>query len=183
MLTAERLRELIHYDPETGVFRRKVALSNVSTVGGVAGNYTKGYWELSVDGNRYAAHRLAWFYVYGRWPSGQIDHINGIPDDNRIANLRDATPTENCYNKGPTRRSTSGVKGVSWDRKKRKWRAQCTVSGKQYHQGYFKNLADAESAARLFREINHGQFARTTTVERKQAKKKPGREVARPGLF
>lgn len=184
-LTAERLRDLLHYDTDTGVFRRKVALSGVSKVGDIAGSYReKGYREVGVDGHRYPAHRLAWLYVYGHWPEDQVDHINGLTDDNRISNLREATHTQNSYNKGPTSRNTSGVKGVSWDRKKRKWRAQCTVAGKQYHQGYFKNLVDAESAAKLFREINHGQFARTTTAERKAAKKKPGRAGGvHPGLF
>ncbi len=167
-LTAERLRELLHYDSETGVFKRKISTSNYVRVGDIAGSYVQGYREIRIDGSRYRSHRLVWLYVHGKWPKNEIDHINGVRDDNRLINLREATHTENSYNKGAAKNSTSGVKGVSWDLRKKKWRAQCTVNGKQYHQGYFVNIADAECAANKFREQHHGHFAQTCSGNQKR---------------
>jgi HNH endonuclease len=88
-LTAERLRERLHYDAETGVFTRRVGSSN-ARAGDVAGSvHSTGYVRISIDGGKYTAHCLAWFYVHGVWPSDQIDHINRNRSDNRIANLRE----------------------------------------------------------------------------------------------
>ena len=100
-LTAERLREVLAYDPDTGVFTWKARTSPFSrvNVGDVAGNLRRdGYIEICVDGRKHQSHRLAWLYVYGEWPADQIDHINGIRTDNRIANLREANNAENHHN-------------------------------------------------------------------------------------
>ena len=84
-LTAERLREVLDYDPDTGVFTRKVRTASSVKVGDVAGSLNgKGYIRIRVDGRLYFAHRLAWLYVHGEWPVDQVDHINGIKNDNRI---------------------------------------------------------------------------------------------------
>jgi hypothetical protein len=87
-LTAERLRERLHYDAETGVFTRRVG-SGHAHAGDMAGSvHSTGYVRIGIDGGKYTAHCLAWLYVHGVWPSDQIDHINRNRSDNRIANLR-----------------------------------------------------------------------------------------------
>jgi hypothetical protein len=112
-LTQQRLRELLHYDPLTGLFTRLVAASN-APAGSAAGSLANiGYLRISVDGARYLAHRLAWLYVHGEWPQQEIDHINGDKIDNRIANLRDASRGVNCQNIRAARRdSKTGLLGV-----------------------------------------------------------------------
>jgi hypothetical protein len=88
-LTAERLRERLRYDAETGAFTRRVGSSN-ARAGDMAGSvHSTGYVRISIDGGKYTAHHLAWLYVHGVWPSDQIEHINGKRSDNRIANLRE----------------------------------------------------------------------------------------------
>ncbi len=101
ILSYDRLRELLHYDPETGVFTRLTKTGSRWLAGQIATPTmdSNGYAQLFVAGKKRAAHRLAWLYVYGTYPLGQVDHINGIQTDNRIANLRDTTPSENCQNK------------------------------------------------------------------------------------
>ena len=99
MLTQERLKKILNYDPETGVFEWKTRTANCIHVGDVAGNNDKyGYWQIQVDGKCYFAHRLAWLYVYGVWPENHIDHIDGIKNNNRIVNLRDVTCLVNSQN-------------------------------------------------------------------------------------
>jgi hypothetical protein len=103
-LTAEVLRTLVHYDPETGLFKWKTQ-SWPRNPGPIEQKTPKGYTRFSVLNKRYMAHRLAWLYVTGAWPRGQIDHINGDRSDNRWANLRDVTPSENARNRhAPYRR-------------------------------------------------------------------------------
>src|SRR4029450_2313606 len=113
-LTAERLRELLDYDPETGDFTWKVNRRCVRS-GSVAGNVNcvDGYCYIGVDARRYHAHRLAWLYIKGAWPNDQIDHINGNKADNRFANLRQATHSQNQANGGRYSNNASGYNGVT----------------------------------------------------------------------
>ncbi len=112
----------------------------------------KGYVYVSVDGHKYLGHRLAWFMTYGVWPASGLDHINRIKTDNRLANLRLATPSENNQNKSEAMVSnTSGLLGVSWMSRARKWRAQIQVDGRVTYLGLYtsKNAAhDAYVAAK-----------------------------------
>jgi hypothetical protein len=118
-LTQERLKELLHYDPETGVFTW-LQTRGQQTRGCKAGSPDKdGYIKIGINRRSYRAHRLAWFYVNGSWPTELIDHINGEKADNRIANLRKADFSENCQNlKGASKRSTTGLLGVRAQKKK-----------------------------------------------------------------
>lgn len=113
-LTADRLKTLLDYDPDTGIFTRKIRTSNRIAVGDVAGCiHSSGYWHIKVDGKMLKGHRLAWLYVYGEWPEHEIDHINGDPSDNRIANLRDITHAHNVQNlRKPRSDNASGFLGV-----------------------------------------------------------------------
>lgn len=143
-----RVRELLDYNVDTGVFTRRVNCSNTKA-GAIAGSVHKdGYLQIAIDGRRYLSHRLAWLYVHGRWPCFEIDHINGIRTDNRIVNLRDVPKAVNQQNlKAAPRGKASGAPlGVTWYRKSRKWRAQIAVDGKQMHIGYFDTVSDAHEA-------------------------------------
>jgi hypothetical protein len=98
-LTQERLKELLHYDPETGIFTNLTQRGGHAKKGAVAGTKNSiGYVCIRIDYDQYRAHRLAWLYVYGEFPEKFIDHMNEIRDDNRIINLRLATHQENLHN-------------------------------------------------------------------------------------
>ena len=158
MITQARLRELLDYDPATGVFTWKVS-RGPARVGSVAGwKETRGHICIEVDGRSYKAHRLAWLYVSGKWPRDQIDHINCVRTDNRIVNLREATSAENAANSLTYRNNTSGFKGVNWHKKTGKWRAYIGVEGRITHLGLFARVEDAaaayaEASARLHEDF------------------------------
>lgn len=146
-VTADRLRQLVHYDPETGKFTRRVSLSNAVKVGDEAGRHLKsGYYFFWVDGKRYAAHRLAWLYIHGQWPV-EIDHRNGIRSDNRIDNLRDVDNSTNSENLRACRSdSKSGLLGVGWCKHHRKWKARIRVKGRLKHIKYCDTPEEAHAA-------------------------------------
>ena len=148
LLTAARLRELLRYDPYTGHFTRLVRTSNRIKVGDIAGALTDtGYISITVVGHHYQAHRLAWLYVHGAWPNGEIDHINGCRDDNRFHNIRDVTRTENQQNRRRVNTgSKSGFLGVHWDNKDGTWRARIMVDGKLHFLGRFPTAEEAHAA-------------------------------------
>lgn len=159
-LTQERLKQLLHYDPETGVFTRKTANSRWR-VGSVAGTVDrKGYRQISINEKKYAAHRLAWFYVHGVWPPDDIDHKNRRTDDNRIANLRPATRSQNNANMRRHRDNAVGLKGVSWSKSVKKWQAQFRFRKENYHLGYFGSPEAAHAAYLAKSRDACGEFAR-----------------------
>lgn len=158
ILTQKYLREILHYDADTGVFTWRISRAGVRA-NRVAGWREKKYIRVEISGKTYGAHRLAWLYVYGEWPDGEIDFINGDGADIRIINLRKATHAENAWNAKKSKSNTSGVKGVNWHKQSQKWRARCLVNGKRYSLGCFTSLAEAEQVVREFREKNHGVFA------------------------
>lgn len=159
MLTAERLHQLLAYDPETGVFTWLVAKNRRIKIGAVAGHLRDGaYRQIKIDGRRYEAHRLAFLYMTGAWPKGQVNHINSDKVDNRFVNLREATRPQNKAN----RRSAGGFKGVYWHKRDRRWQVLITVAGTRRHLGYF-DTAEAAHAAYCAAAIKHsGNFARTS---------------------
>jgi hypothetical protein len=138
MITQTSLQALLDYKPESGVFIRKVRTSNRIKVGERAGSFDKaGYLCIRVHGKTYKAHRLAWLYVHGGMPFGEVDHINGDKADNRIENLRDVTKSVNQQN----RRS---VKGYSRDGNR--WKAQIRFGGKWKHLGCYETEQEAHEA-------------------------------------
>lgn len=145
-LTAERLRELLSYDPATGEFLRLATPRNASKAGDVAGCVVDGYRRISVDGRQYQGHRLAWLHAHGRWPADQIDHVNGIRDDNRLCNLREATNAENLQNLTARSNSRSGLLGVSWHARAGKWMGQITHNRKLHYLGLFATAEEAHVA-------------------------------------
>lgn len=155
-LSAQTLRELLSYDPDTGIFRWKVARTNRLKVGAETGCSNRAGYKVIRIGNRlYYAHRLAFLYVHGRWPHNQIDHINGCPDDNRIANLREATQSQNNANHRTRSDSTLGVKGVGISRTGDRFTAW---AGSRY-VGTFDTVGEAESASAEARRNLYGSFA------------------------
>lgn len=145
MLTTERLRELLHYDPESGDFSWRA--SDGGRVAGrpVGSKNAFGYLRIRVDGRRYMAHRLAWLHVHGEWPEGEIDHRNRVKDDNRIANLRPVSRSENMQNRVHARRDNkSGFLGAQ--RARGAWMARITVDGKERRFGHFATPQQAHEA-------------------------------------
>lgn len=142
-LTVERLRELLAYDPDTGEFRHRLTRCSVKA-GQLAGSIdSDGYIEMSVSGCKYKAHRLAWLYVHGEWPDTQVDHRNGVRNDNRFKNLRKATNAEQQQNRVTAKNNTSGHPGVSWHAQQRKWRARIQRDGHTVNLGSFDSFEDA----------------------------------------
>lgn len=160
-LTAERLRELLTYDPETGIFTRRVRISNCPA-GMIAGTYNISRGQrrqrIGVDGRVYKAHRLAWLYVHGKWPAEQIDHIDGNAANNRIANLREASPTQQMHNKKTPRNNKVGFKGVT--KAENKFSARIQAFGKRRRLGRFATPEEAGWAYAQAAKSYHGEFAR-----------------------
>jgi hypothetical protein len=164
-LTAERLRELLDYDPATGEFRNRVQRGGRGRAGDVAGCVNdRGYQRIGVDGQRHRAHRLAWLYDQGTWPAGMLDHIDGDRVNNRIGNLRIATRAQNAANRRPRAGGTSQFKGVSWDKDRGEWRARIKVDGRWRHLGRFTNPEDAARAYDLAAVEAFGAFALTNAA-------------------
>jgi hypothetical protein len=159
-LTQERLKELLSYDPLTGVFLWKVAKKHGGCVGDVAGSKnSQGYIVIGADGKHYKAHRLAWLYHYGEIPK-EIDHANLDKSDNRISNLRPATRSQNRSNIRAYKNSASGQKGVSPHGMTGKWQAVISIGGKQNYLGLFERQEDAAAAYSKAAIQLYGSFAR-----------------------
>lgn len=149
-LSQEKLKELLHYDPLSGVFTWKQQVNSNALAGSVAGCQSGwGYWRIAICGRQYLAHRLAWLYVHGEMPSGEIDHINRNKTDNRIANLRSVSRSVNQQNNGLRADNKSGFVGVHWHSSKQRWRAVITLNGKKHRLG---NFTTKEAAAEAYAE-------------------------------
>lgn len=163
MIDACTLRDIIHYDPDTGLlhWRKKVArcLNIGDEAGGIAAG---GYRIVCICKTNYQSHKLAWLYVTGSWPSTLIDHKNGVRDDNRFDNLRLADRFQNRANSKRPTTNTSGVKGVTWHAPTGTWQARIKSRGKELCLGYFHDINDAARARQdaatsmLGDFVNHG---------------------------
>ncbi len=154
ILTAQRLRELFHYDPDTGIFTRIAPIRNGTNLIGTVGCInTIGYHTIGIDRGRYLSHRLAWLYVYGEWPH-EVDHINGNRADNRISNLRDVTRTQNAQNqRKPRQTNVSGYIGITPVGVK--WRSRIKTAKKITHLGMFDTPEAAHNAYVTAKRIQH----------------------------
>lgn len=161
-LTAQRLREFAHYNPETGLFARRRATGRWgrTPAGQVLGHVRPdGYVAFAVDGRNYLAHRLAWLYMHGAWPKEHIDHINGNRADNRIANLRDVSPAINCQNRtAPQSTSRTGVLGVGYSNGAIV--ANIKLNRRQIYLGQFGTIEQAKAAYDAAKRQLHPGFAR-----------------------
>lgn len=168
-LTPERLRELLSYDPETGVFRWRVTNSVRAMAGAEAGyklkvarSETLYYRQIRIDKKLYQAHRLAWLYVTGLWPSEFLDHIDGDGLNNRMANLREASSGENQRNMRMHKDNETGLKGVTRAKNAKGYYSNIMVAGKKHYLGYFKTPEAAHAAYCEAAQRLHGRFARTS---------------------
>lgn len=180
----EWLRQAIRYEPETGRFfwlprsplipqdASRVRGWNVSHAGKEAFlTSNRGYRMSRIGDMNFFAHRVAWAIHHGRWPTGEIDHINGVKADNRIANLRDVTRKENCRNQRFHCNNTSGINGVSFHRATQKWSAYIRTDDGLRHLGLFPSVARAAAARRAAEQThgyhpNHGTIAAINLIER-----------------
>jgi hypothetical protein len=157
-ITHKRLLELLEYNVRTGEFVRKQQRGS-HPAGTVAGTLDwHGYVEISIDGKKYGAHRLAWFYVYGKWPKIVIDHKNRVSNQNWLDNLREATHGQNVMNSKMFKSNSSGERGVYYYKKRNEWRAQIRINRRKITIGCYptKALATAaykEKAAGFFGEF------------------------------
>lgn len=157
MLTLARLRELLVYDPISGVFRW-IARAGRCRAGDIAGcDDGQGYVVIRIDGKPYKAHRLAWLYMTGEWPEDLIDHINGERSENRWANLREASQSQNQANKRVILSST-GHKGVYWSKKKMRFRARVKKDGVIHEVGFFRTADAAHEAYQIAARSLFGEF-------------------------
>ena len=153
------IREALDYNPETGELTWRVRppshfltkklfkIWNKRYSGKKAGSFRKdGYLQVKLNRKPYLNHRISWFLYYGCFPNNQIDHANGVKTDNRIQNLRDVTHQQNAMNRKKEIRNNSGVTGVRFSKRLKKWRSEIKCKSKYYYIGVFENFDDAVAA-------------------------------------
>lgn len=165
MLSHDRLKSLLHYDPETGAWTWCVRRGPVGPGSKAGAIRPDGYIQISINGKLYIASRLAWFYMNGVWPENEIDHRDRDKANNRWENLREANRSQNVANCGLRSDNTTGFKGVRFDpRKKSPYQVRIHVNGAQKHVGYFGTLVEAAAAYEAAAIREFGQFAAPTRV-------------------
>lgn len=157
-LTAERARELLLYDPETGALTWRTARG--CRLGALAGTRTvDGYTQVEIDYRLYRAHRVIWLMQTGKWPKQLLDHRNGMRADNRWKNLREATPLQNARNRRPGKDNSSGTVGVSFVSSLQRWEAYIGLNNRCLSLGRFVDKEKAISARRQAEQHHFGEFA------------------------
>jgi hypothetical protein len=175
-ITPEYLRQMLEYDPDTGVLtwlprtsemfgeyggEQSAKWFNENMAGKPAGSGSGGYVRIQINGLTFAAARVAWALYHGEWPVGEIDHINCVKFDNRIANLRVASRAENSRNKCVRSKNKLGVKGVHFDARKKRYVVQLKLLGKTIYRKRFRTIDEAAAAYAAAARQYHGEFART----------------------
>lgn len=174
LITAEDVRKLLDYDPETGLFvwrRRSLRLGFERIDKGWNTRYENKLVAIRLDKRGYRqiciapfsnmfAHRIAWLHVFGSWPADEIDHINGDPLDNRISNMRVVNRQQNMINQKLRKDNTSGVKGVSLHKKSNMWHVHINVDKKIKVLGTFRTIEEAASVRKQAEIKYHGEYAR-----------------------
>lgn len=163
-LSQEKLKRLLHYNPETGVFTW-IATRRMGRVAGTTSRL--GYIMILIDGMGYISHRLAWMYMYGYWPL-EIDHLNRIRNDNRIENLREVSHRDNCRNMNLSIANTSGHHGVHWMGVYKKWQVRINTDEGRVYCGCFDTLLDAVACRKRMEKkhnyhANHGKLIAETS--------------------
>jgi hypothetical protein len=160
-LTQDELKRLLSYDLNTGNFTWNISKKGINldkSAGSIHAN--DGYCRIRIDGVPYSAHRLAWLYVHGSWPKVVIDHIDGDRSNNRLSNLREATLRQNQFNRKVKCTSSTGVKGVSLDRRGKRFQVQIKIEGVKKFIGYFNTISEGAAAYNAIAKTIHGQFFR-----------------------
>ncbi len=160
-MTPERLRRVLDYNPETGLFTRRCNVGKRWKIGDKAGSpHNHGYVQIAVDGRKFLAHRLAWLWMTGEWPTFQIDHIDTNRANNQWANLRQASQSQNLMNSSCHYDNSSGIKGVSWSEERQKWVAQIRIAGKNRQLGRFNSKQEAADCYNAAARLHFGEYAR-----------------------
>ena len=149
MITQARLKEVLSYCPDSGIFTK------LSTGESFGNSHNRGYLKGFLDGKHYLLHRLAFLYMTGSFPTNQVDHINRDKKDNRWTNLRDVTHAENHRNMPVQSNNSSGITGVHYAKDKRKWVAYIKVNNKRKHLGSFSGKSEAAQARQKAMQENN----------------------------
>ena len=158
-LTQSRLKEVLHYNPDTGDWTWIVSNSNRKPVGSKAGTIgDSGYSIIRIDGKKYRSHRLAFLYMNGSWPKEYVDHANRNRNDNRWCNLREATVNDNNRNRGLSPLNKSGYKGVYWREDRSKWVSRIKVNNKIITLGHYHTKEEAIKVRQKAEKTYHGEF-------------------------
>lgn len=161
-LDLNELRNLLNYNPETGILSWRIDRNVIKAGEPIGSLHHSGYLVFKFKKRQYLVHRIIWFGMTGKWPDDQIDHIDTIKTNNKWNNLREASHTENQRNKNINKaNNTSGYKGVTWHKKRQKWRADIKVNGKSLTIGSFDNILDAVKAREEAGKRFHKNFNRT----------------------
>jgi hypothetical protein len=165
MISYQELRRQLHYDPETGVFIRIAQTDHKNCRLGkpLGWKQVNRYLMIVLGRRKYYAHRLAWFYMFGKWPR-EIDHIDRDRTNNRIANLREVTRRQNNLNAKLSCRNKSGVRGVGWFARDGLWRASIYINEKNVNLGHFTTVELAKAARRTAEAIWYKPFAGRTEL-------------------
>lgn len=158
-ITHERLKEVLLYDPETGIFTRRVKRRKWGIDTRVGTPLNSMYWAINVDRKLYLAHRLAWFYVYGEWPPKDIDHINRDRQDNRLANLRLAVRSQNNFN-AKRAIGRTGFRGVYYDSRRKKYTVRPWIYCERRSLGSYDTAEEAHAVYMAVVKERHGEFFR-----------------------